>query len=538
MSLHNEERPQDFSHLVQQESVKKTITAQLMSGKVKGAYLFSGVRGTGKTTVARIFSQSLNCEHPAPDGSPCGCCQSCMEAKNASNLDIYELDAASNNSVEDIHTILEQVQYRPIHKCKVFILDEVHMLSDNAFNALLKTLEEPPEHAVFILCTTEKHKIPATIISRCMCFDFLKISRDCIAERLVSVCESRNIALEKAAADIIAKAADGSMRDAYSILDRFMEEKHIDADYVSETLGITSDDAIFQVLNAISDKDPVSAINTIRTITERGSSLPLFIENTINTLLDMVEFQSTGDISGVIGSTEYKDNILQLSYKMDSSDAFRIMDAFRELYQLKREAEFVIISSIVSIIHETSEVLGLKQEIAELKMRLAELEKSGLPVCTNPGTTSAEGKELVSNTPSDKPDMTEELPDNIPASDTTSVPDTCNESVQENVDYDAMFKFREELPSQWGSKETASVSDISEDFTPTPDSVPFDEFMRSESMKAANTSNGIIGSDIQNINTDVKTTLSDIAQGTDEKPTEASWGNNFFQDEFARLFHM
>ena len=548
MSLHNDERPQDFSHLIQQESVKKTISTQLMSGKVKGAYLFSGVRGTGKTTVARIFSQSLNCEHPAADGSPCGCCQSCMEAKNGSNLDIYELDAASNNSVEDIHTILERVQYRPVHKFKVFILDEVHMLSGSAFNALLKTLEEPPENAVFILCTTEKHKIPATIISRCMCFDFLKISRDCIAERLIAVCEARNITLEKAAADIIAKAADGSMRDAYSILDRFMEEKSIGADYVSETLGITSDDAIFRVLNAISDKDPVSAIDTIRTITERGKSLPLFIENTINTLIDMIELQSTGDISDVIGSTEYRDNILQLSYKMDSSAAFRVMDAFRELYQLKREAEFVITSSIVSIIHETSELLELKQEVAELKLRLAELEKGRLRVCTYSEATSAEDKELVSGTPSDKPEMTEALPGSTPVNDAAPIPATCcNEGIQENVsmDYDAMFDFKEELPSQWGSdqvtsadmtnlsEETAVVSDIPEDFSPAPDSVPFDEFT-----KTADTCNNVIGTDIQNINADIKTTLSDIAQGTNEKSTEASWGNDFFQDEFARLFHM
>lgn len=537
MSLHNEERPQDFSYLVQQDSIKKTLSAQLISGKIKGAYLFSGVRGTGKTTMARIFSSSLNCEHPAADGSPCGCCQSCLEAKNDSNLDIYELDAASNNSVDDIHTILEHVQFRPIHKRKVFILDEVHMLSKSAFNALLKTLEEPPENVVFILCTTEKHMVPATIISRCMCFDFFKISRENISTRLISVCEKRGISIEKSAADIIAKAADGSMRDAYSILDRFMETKNIDADSVSEALGLTSDDAIFQILNAISEKNPVSAVAAVRAVIERGDSLPLFIEDTIGTLLDMIDFQSIGDISGIIGSDEYKDNIFQLSYKMDSNTAFRIMDSFRELYRLKGEAEFMIVSSIVSIIFETSELIELKQEVAELKSKLCDLEKKGNSVSSNEivlaanvGTES--DQKCISSSDIEHAEENA-LSNNIPTTVASSGNTICDETEQElsPKDYDAAFVFEEELPNQWTSTEAEPLEE--ECFVPATNSIPFDEFMRSE--ETASDHSSMMDTNIKTINSE--STVSETVQDLKEETPEASWENDFFPDEFARLLY-
>lgn len=537
MSLHNEERPQDFSYLVQQDSIKKTLSAQLISGKIKGAYLFSGVRGTGKTTMARIFSSSLNCEHPAADGSPCGCCQSCLEAKNDSNLDIYELDAASNNSVDDIHTILEHVQFRPIHKRKVFILDEVHMLSKSAFNALLKTLEEPPENVVFILCTTEKHMVPATIISRCMCFDFFKISRENISTRLISVCEKRGISIEKSAADIIAKAADGSMRDAYSILDRFMETKNIDADSVSEALGLTSDDAIFQILNAISEKNPVSAVAAVRAVIERGDSLPLFIEDTIGALLDMIDFQSIGDISGIIGSDEYKDNILQLSYKMDSNTAFRIMDSFRELYRLKGEAEFMIVSSIVSIIFETSELIELKQEVAELKSKLCDLEKKGNSVSSNEivlaanvGTES--DQKCISSSDIEHAEENA-LSNNIPTTVASSGNTICDETEQElsPKDYDAAFVFEEELPNQWTSTEAEPLEE--ECFVPATNSIPFDEFMRSE--ETASDHSSMMDTNIKTINSE--STVSETVQDLKEETPEASWENDFFPDEFARLLY-
>ena len=219
LALYRKYRPTTFEGLIGQEHIVKTLTNQIKSGRLGHAYLFTGTRGTGKTSAAKIFAKAINCTNSV-NGSPCGVCDVCVALSDPSNIDIIEIDAASNNGVNEIRDLREKVQYPPVNcKYKVYIVDEVHMLTGAAFNALLKTLEEPPKHAMFILATTEVHKIPATILSRCMRFDFRLISTEKIAELISKIYDEQGKSYEKEAVVAIATAGDGSIRDALSIAD-------------------------------------------------------------------------------------------------------------------------------------------------------------------------------------------------------------------------------------------------------------------------------------------------------------------------------
>lgn len=219
-ALYRKFRPQEFEDVKGQDHIVTTLKNQIKADRIGHAYLFCGTRGTGKTTIAKIFAKAVNCEHPV-DGSPCGECPTCKAIAAGSSMNVIEIDAASNNGVDNIRQIREEVEYRPTEgKYKVYIIDEVHMLSIGAFNALLKTLEEPPSYVIFILATTEAHKIPITILSRCQRYDFRRISIDTIAGRLTDLMEKEQVNVEERAIRYIAKAADGSMRDALSLLDQ------------------------------------------------------------------------------------------------------------------------------------------------------------------------------------------------------------------------------------------------------------------------------------------------------------------------------
>ena len=219
-ALYRKWRPRVFGDVKGQDHIVTTLQNQIRSERIGHAYLFCGTRGTGKTSVAKIFAKAVNCEHPE-DGSPCGECPSCQQIQAGTSLNVVEIDAASNNGVENIREIRDQVQYPPTEgKYRVYIIDEVHMLSTGAFNALLKTLEEPPSYVIFILATTEVHKIPITVLSRCQRYDFRRITVDTIADRLKELTDAEGMAVEDRALRYVAKAGDGSMRDALSLLDQ------------------------------------------------------------------------------------------------------------------------------------------------------------------------------------------------------------------------------------------------------------------------------------------------------------------------------
>ena len=252
-ALYRKFRPQTFEEMVGQEHITRTLRNQIMANRVGHAYLFNGGRGTGKTTSAKVLARAINCLNPK-DGEPCNECEICKAALNGSLTDIVEMDAASNNSVEDIRSIREEVNFLPTKaKYRVYIIDEVHMLSQGAFNALLKTLEEPPEHVKFILATTEPQKLPATILSRCQRFDFKRISNEDIIKRLEIVCKESNIEITKQALNIIASLAEGAMRDALSILERCVQdgENNIDEDKIKELVGIPKITHIHSITEAI-----------------------------------------------------------------------------------------------------------------------------------------------------------------------------------------------------------------------------------------------------------------------------------------------
>lgn len=475
MALYNDVRPHDFSSIIGQKKVVDVLSNDILKGNVKGAYLFSGVRGTGKTTLARIFAEALNCDHLQPDGSPCGKCDSCTEIREKTSVDVIELDAASNNSVENIRDILDKIQYQPLHKYKVVILDEAHMLSTSASNALLKTLEEPPHNVVFILCTTEKHKILPTIISRCSCHDFERISRQELTTLIMNVCSGKCVSIEPDAATIIAKAANGSARDALSILDKFIVLGTIIAEDVEKTLGVTNQNIIFSVLNAIAAKDAGKAINAIKTSIEHGVSLPWLIEEMYDILLEMIEFQSTGDSSIIVGTGDYKDALIDLSYNLSSEKAFQILNDFRPVYQCKNDnMEFSLISAVIGVIHENTLIAELQEEITNIKMQLANLSQidttqvsiAGIqsdPICIS---TSSPTESYDRNCSS-----TEVVADHIEDLDEVSITD------------DSFYD--EELPTFFAENDTMSVecagntvcpstheqSNISANFTDSSDSI-------------------------------------------------------------------
>ena len=275
-ALYRKFRPTTFEDVKGQEHIVRTLRNQINAGRIGHAFLFCGTRGTGKTTIAKILAKAVNCEHPV-NGSPCNTCASCQAINQQTSMNVIEMDAASNNGVDNIREIVEDVQYSPTQgKYKVYIIDEVHMLSTGAFNALLKTLEEPPSYVIFILATTEAHKIPITILSRCQRYDFRRITIDVIAARLQELLEKEQVEAEERAVRYIAKAGDGSMRDALSLLDRciafYLGEK-LTYDKVLEVLGAVDLDTFSQLFRSIVQGDVTGCMEIVEELIIRGRDL-------------------------------------------------------------------------------------------------------------------------------------------------------------------------------------------------------------------------------------------------------------------------
>ena len=280
MALYRKWRPGIFEDVKGQEHIVTALKNQIKADRIGHAYLFCGTRGTGKTTVAKLFAKAVNCEHPV-DGSPCGECATCRAIAEQSAMNVIEIDAASNNGVDNIREIRDEVQYSPAEgKYKVYIIDEVHMLSAGAFNALLKTLEEPPSYVIFILATTEVHKIPVTILSRCQRYDFRRITIDTIADRLLELMEKEQVEVEEKAIRFIAKAADGSMRDALSLLDQciaFYLGQKLTYENVLEVLGATDTEVFSQMLRLIHSQDTKGILDLIDRMMREGRELNQFV---------------------------------------------------------------------------------------------------------------------------------------------------------------------------------------------------------------------------------------------------------------------
>lgn len=345
-ALYRKFRPLNFSEMVGQEHITRTLRNQVIEQRVGHAYLFNGGRGTGKTSAAKILARAVNCLNPK-DGEPCNECEICKAILSGSLTDVVEMDAASNNSVEDIRAIRDEVNFLPTRaKYRVYIIDEVHMLSTGAFNALLKTLEEPPEHVKFILATTEPQKLPATILSRCQRFDFKRISTQDIIKRLEIICKESNIQISKEALELIAILSEGAMRDAISILERCAAEQteEINEDKVRDLVGIPKITYINKLAKGIINKEPEEAINIVNTILEEGKDIDNFLWELIKYIKDILVYKSTSKLE-VYNQEEIK-NIKELA---DSTNKERLL---RLIYELSELANNIKWSSQKAIMFE------------------------------------------------------------------------------------------------------------------------------------------------------------------------------------------
>ena len=330
-ALYRKFRPQSFSEMVGQEHITRTLRNQIIAGRVGHAYLFNGGRGTGKTTSAKVLARAINCLNPN-EGEPCNECEICKSAINGSLTDIVEMDAASNNSVEDIRSIREEVNFLPTKaKYRVYIIDEVHMLSQGAFNALLKTLEEPPEHVKFILATTEPQKLPATILSRCQRFDFKRISNEDIIKRLEIVCKESNINATKQALNIIAALSEGAMRDALSILERCVQDgaNDIDEDKIKELVGIPKLTYVHGISEAIIEYNIDEAIESVTKVLEEGKDLNNLLWEIIKYIKDILMVKTNQKLS-IYNESDFA-KLQELASKVSKERAINLINELSKL---------------------------------------------------------------------------------------------------------------------------------------------------------------------------------------------------------------
>ncbi|MBS1495264.1 MAG: DNA polymerase III subunit gamma/tau [Bacteroidetes bacterium] len=314
-------RPQNFNTVVGQSHITTTLKNAINNNQLAHAFLFCGPRGVGKTTCARILAKTINCEHRTPDGEACNSCNSCVSFDNGTSLNIHELDAASNNSVDDIRTLVEQVRFAPqAGDYKVYIVDEVHMLSAAAFNAFLKTLEEPPPYAIFILATTEKHKILPTILSRCQIFDFKRITINDTIEHLKEICDKEHITAEKAALHVIAQKSEGAMRDSLSILDKIVSFTGGQLTYVNtlEHLNVLDEDYYFKMINFMQHQQLSDALLLFDTIIQKGFEGDTFIEGFAEFIRNLLVSKDARAAILLEVAEDFKQKYLQVAQEISS----------------------------------------------------------------------------------------------------------------------------------------------------------------------------------------------------------------------------
>lgn len=376
-ALYRKFRPITFSELVGQEHITRTLKNQIIADRVGHAYLFNGGRGTGKTTSAKILARAINCLNPK-DGEPCNECEICKGAISGSLTDIVEMDAASNNSVEDIRSIREEVNFLPTKaKYRVYIIDEVHMLSIGAFNALLKTLEEPPEHVKFILATTEPQKLPVTILSRCQRFDFKTISNEDIIKRLKIICEESSIEITDGALNIIAVLSEGAMRDAISILERCVQdgENKIDEDKIKDLVGIPKITYVHCIIDAVIEYDIDKALSSLNEILNQGKDLTNFLWEIIKYVKDVLVYKSSGKLD-----LYSEDEIRDIKDIADKTTKEKLVNLIYELSELENNIKWSTQKTIMfqaGIIKLCSKEIGSGSGIEERLDKIENYLKSG-----------------------------------------------------------------------------------------------------------------------------------------------------------------
>ncbi len=414
-ALYRKFRPQEFEDVKGQEHIVTTLKNQIKAERIGHAYLFCGTRGTGKTTVAKIFAKAVNCEQPK-DGSPCGNCPACRAITAGTSMNVIEIDAASNNGVDNIRQIREEVAYRPTEgRYKVYIIDEVHMLSAGAFNALLKTLEEPPSYVIFILATTEAHKIPITILSRCQRYDFHRISIDTIAERLSELMQKERVDVEERALRYVAKAGDGSMRDALSLLDQciaFHLGQTLTYENVLEVLGAVDTEVFSELLQQIIQKEIAGAIRTLETLVDEGRELGQMVNDFTWYLRNLLLLQSSDGMEDVLDMSSENIAVLKEQAEMISPEVLiRYIRIFSELSnELRYAAQKRILVEIALIKLCRPE---METDSASLADRIESLErKLEKGVVAAPKAAADEGKkqDAVSH---ERPALPAAIPDDI-----------------------------------------------------------------------------------------------------------------------------
>lgn len=376
-ALYRKWRPTSFEEVRGQDHIVKTLKNQINSGRIGHAYLFCGTRGTGKTSIAKIFARAVNCEHPV-DGSPCGECSMCRQIAEGASLNVVEIDAASNNGVENIRDIREQVQYPPTDgRYRVYIIDEVHMLSIGAFNALLKTLEEPPSYVIFILATTEVHKIPITILSRCQRYDFKRISIDTIAGRLAELTQAEQIDVDDRALRYVARAADGSMRDALSLLDQcvaFHFGEKLTYDNVLEVLGAVDNRVFSKLFQAVLASDTKACIREIEEMIIQGRDLSQLVNDFIWYMRNLLIAKTTDEPGDMLDMSE--ENLAVLKEEaagVDTETLMRYIRIFSELSgQLRYASQKRILVEIAFIKLTTP---SMEQNLDSILQRITLLEQ-------------------------------------------------------------------------------------------------------------------------------------------------------------------
>ncbi len=424
-------RPQRFDEVVGQTHVTRTLQNAIGLDRVAHGYIFSGPRGVGKTTTARILAKVLNCKNPK-DNNPCGTCVNCTEITQGSNLDVQELDGASNRGIDEMRDLREAVKYPPNNsKYRIYIIDEVHMLTREAFNALLKTLEEPPPHVIFIMATTDAHKVPATILSRTQRFDFKHISINDISEYLKQILESENIKYDTDGIRLIAQKADGSLRDSLSLLDQTIAyaSDALDVETIRDVLGIIKENVFLNIIQTIEKRDHKEVIHQLSQLIDAGYAISDFISG-FNDFLRNCMIQKTGE-SAKLNLSENSLNWLQMGCRFSTADFLRMLDLslqfesklrFLQQPQISLEALFIKLSMMDASVDIASILSGEVPKTISVKK--PESQKPSI-------TTENPDSPLVQTEPIDSPQPTENNP--VTEKLTTPTPPVVSEPVPQQV---------------------------------------------------------------------------------------------------------